>query len=146
MNYTFMDFPSRKDRESYDCTLFKMSYNCGCNKQVKKYSCSENDVVNAGRRYYGCKDRYTSSQHPLQNIDVFYTCKNEHFYFLEELFSAMACDTSTWILKHIFFATKSSMNSYLLHTSHDWFQVFHASFLNCRHTRNDIFFTLLSTI
>ena len=62
MNYTFMDFPSRKDRKSYDCTLFKMTCNCGCSKQVKKYRCSENNAVNTGRRYYGCADRYTSSQ------------------------------------------------------------------------------------
>ena len=32
MNYTYIDFPSRKDRESYDCTLFKMTCNCGCSK------------------------------------------------------------------------------------------------------------------
>ena len=62
MNYTFMDFPSRKDRESYDSTLFKMTCNCGCSKQVKKYSCSKSNAANAGRRYYGCEDRYTSSQ------------------------------------------------------------------------------------
>ena len=62
MNYTYMDFLTRKDRETYDCTLFQLTCNCGCSKQVVKYTCSQNNTVNAGRRYYGCSDRYTDSQ------------------------------------------------------------------------------------
>ena len=61
MNCIYMDFPTRRDRESYDCTLFRMTCNCGCSKRVKKYTCSMNNSDNAGRRYYGCSDRYSNS-------------------------------------------------------------------------------------
>ena len=61
MNYIYMDFPTKRDQESYECTLFRMTCNCGCSKQVKKYTCSMNNSENAGRRYYGCSERYTSS-------------------------------------------------------------------------------------
>ena len=67
-----MDFPTRMGRENYDYTLFKMICNCGCSKQVTNYTCSENNAVNPGRRYYSCSDRYTDS-HDSCNFCVWET-------------------------------------------------------------------------
>ena len=61
MNHMVMDFPTQRDRETYQCSLFKLTCNCGYSKRVKNYTCSESNKVNVGRRYYGCVDKYSTS-------------------------------------------------------------------------------------
>ena len=61
MNHTLMDFPTKEDRETYNCALFRLTCNCGCSKKAEKYTCSLNNRENAGKQYYGCPDRYSNS-------------------------------------------------------------------------------------
>ena len=37
MNNTLMDYPTQADRQSYQCSLFRLTCNCGLSKKVKKY-------------------------------------------------------------------------------------------------------------
>ena len=60
MNDTLMDFPTQADRDTYDCSLFRLTCNCGSSKKVKKFTCSLTNRENAGKKYYGCLDRYSS--------------------------------------------------------------------------------------
>ena len=62
MNDTLMDFPTQADRQTYECSLFRLTCNCGSSKKAKKYSCSASNTENPGKKYYGCPDRYGSSQ------------------------------------------------------------------------------------
>ena len=61
MNHMVMHFPTQRDQETYECSLFKLTCNCGYSKRVKNYTCSESSKVNAGQRYYGCVDKYSTS-------------------------------------------------------------------------------------
>ena len=63
MNHVVMDYPTQLDRETYACSLFKLTCNCGFSKRVKNYTCSEFNKENAGQRYYGCEDKYSTSVH-----------------------------------------------------------------------------------
>jgi len=55
-----MDYPSERDRQTYECELFKLTCNCGFSKQVTKMQCSESNPKNPGKMYYACVDRYTN--------------------------------------------------------------------------------------
>ena len=59
-NNMLMDFPTERDRKTYECSLFSLTCNCGYSKQVKKMECSQSNVTNAGKMYYACQDRYTN--------------------------------------------------------------------------------------
>ena len=61
MNDTVMKFPTESERNSYQCCLFMLTCNCGYSKRVEKYTCSNNNPENAGKQYFGCKDRYSRS-------------------------------------------------------------------------------------
>ena len=61
-NDTLMDYPTQADRNTYSCCLFRLTCNCGCSKRAKKYTCSEKNKQNAGKRYYGCSNRYSISE------------------------------------------------------------------------------------
>ena len=61
MNHMVMDFPTQRDRETYQCSLFKLTCNCGYSKRVKNYTCSESNKVNVGQRYYGWVEKYSTS-------------------------------------------------------------------------------------
>lgn len=61
MNDVVMDFPTARCRDSYECSLFKLTCNCGFSKKAKKYTCSESNTENRGRRYYGCVDKYSTN-------------------------------------------------------------------------------------
>ena len=61
MNDTLMDFPTQADRHTYDCSLFRLTCNCGSSKTVTKFTCSVSNPENSGKKYYGCPDRYSSS-------------------------------------------------------------------------------------
>ena len=61
MNDILMDFPTQVDRSTYECCLFRLTCNCGASKKVQKFTCSSTNSVNGGKKYYGCADRYTSS-------------------------------------------------------------------------------------
>ena len=60
MNNTVMKFPTETDQSSYECILFMLTSNCGYSKRVKKFTCSHHNPENAGKEYFGCKDRYSS--------------------------------------------------------------------------------------
>ena len=62
MNDILMDFPRQVDRETYECSLFRLTCNCGASKKAQKFTCSSTNLMNSGKRYYGCADRYTSSE------------------------------------------------------------------------------------
>ena len=68
MNHVVMDFPTQRDRETYECSLFKLTCNCGFSKKAKVYTCSESNKVNGGQRYYGCVDKYSTS---IQSCNFF---------------------------------------------------------------------------
>ena len=38
-NNILMDYPSERDRQTYECELFKLTCNCGFSKQVTKMQC-----------------------------------------------------------------------------------------------------------
>ena len=59
-NDTLMDFPTEKDRQTYECELFRLTCNCGFSKRVKKMECSKSNPHNPGKWYYACKDRYNN--------------------------------------------------------------------------------------
>ena len=61
MNHMVIDFPPQRDRETYECSLFKFTCNCGYSKRDKNYTCSESNKVNAGQRHYGCVDKNPTS-------------------------------------------------------------------------------------
>ena len=60
-NDTLMDFPTQTDRNTYCCSLFRLTCNCGCSKRAKKYTCSNKNKENGGKCYYGCSNS-TQSQ------------------------------------------------------------------------------------
>ena len=62
MNDTLMDFPTQDDRDTYSCSLFRLTCNCGCSKKAETYTCSLNNPENGGRQYYGCRDQYSNSE------------------------------------------------------------------------------------
>ena len=62
-NDIYMDFLSEIDRQSYNCSLFRLTCNCGLSKKVFQYICAGTNTINPGRRYYGCVDRYGSNNH-----------------------------------------------------------------------------------
>ena len=62
MNDTLIEFPTKADRETYECLLFRQTCNCGFSKKVKKFTCSSTNTENPGKKYYGCLDRYGSSE------------------------------------------------------------------------------------
>ena len=61
MNDTMMKFPTEIDRCTYECCMFMLTCNCGYSKRVKKFTCSHRNPENAGKQYFGCMDRYSSS-------------------------------------------------------------------------------------
>ena len=61
MNHIVMDFPIQRDRQTYQCSLFKLTCNYGYSKRAKNYTCSNSNKVNTERRYYGCVDKYSTS-------------------------------------------------------------------------------------
>ena len=60
-NDTLMDFPTQADRETYRCSLFRLTCNCGMSKKAKVYTCSDSNIKNKGKRYYACCDRYRNT-------------------------------------------------------------------------------------
>ena len=58
-NDTLMDYPTKRDRETYSCSLFRLTCNCGLSKRVKLFTCSETNLRNRGKRYYACIHRYS---------------------------------------------------------------------------------------
>jgi len=83
INNTLMDYPTQADRQTYQCSLFRLTCNCGLSKQLKKYKCSETNQTNRGKWYYACVDRYCNSaescnffvwEHELEH-DSYVTCK-----------------------------------------------------------------------
>ena len=62
MNDTLMDFPTQADRDTYSCSLFQLTCNCGFSKRAKKYTCPLTNLENPGKKYYGCVDRYSNSE------------------------------------------------------------------------------------
>ena len=72
LNDTLMEFPTKSDRESYRCSLFCMTCNCGNSKRAVTYSCSQNITENAGKVYYGCPNKFTKS-HDSCNFCVWKT-------------------------------------------------------------------------
>ena len=60
-NNTLMDFPTQADRETFSCSLFRLTCNCGMSKKAKVYTCADSNVKNSGKRYYACLDRYKNS-------------------------------------------------------------------------------------
>ena len=62
MNDTSMDFPTEVERNTCSCYLFRLTCNCGFSKKAKKFTCSSTNPENSGKRYYGCLDRYSSSE------------------------------------------------------------------------------------
>ena len=62
MNHTLMDFTTQDGRDTYNCSLFRLTCNCGCSKKAEKYTCSPNYPENGGKQYYGCPDRYSNSE------------------------------------------------------------------------------------
>ena len=59
MNNMVMNFPTQCDQQTYECSLFKLTCNCGYSKKLKTYTCSHTNHENGGRRYYGCVDKYS---------------------------------------------------------------------------------------
>ena len=59
MNNMVMKFPTTRDQHTYECSLFKLTCNCGYSKKLKKYTCSHTNLENGGRKYYGCVDKYS---------------------------------------------------------------------------------------
>ena len=57
-----MDFPTEVERNTCSCYLFRLTCNCGFSKKAKKFTCSSTNPENSGKRYYGCLDRYSSSE------------------------------------------------------------------------------------
>ena len=53
-----MKWPQKKDQESFDCLKFSLTCNCGFSMRVKSYTCSHHNEKNAGRVYYGCKNKF----------------------------------------------------------------------------------------
>ena len=84
-NNIYMDFPSEIDRQSYNCSLFRLTCNCGLSKKVFEYTCAGTNTINPGRRYYGCVDRYGSKN---QSCNFFVWCSEvEH-----ETYQLCECD------------------------------------------------------
>ena len=48
MNNTLMEYPTQADRQTYRCSLFRLTCNCGLSKQLKKYKCSETNQPAVG--------------------------------------------------------------------------------------------------
>ena len=61
-NDTLMDYPTQRDRETYNCCLFRLTCNCGSGKKAVLYTCSEKNIENAGKSYYGCPHKYRTSE------------------------------------------------------------------------------------
>ena len=61
MNNVLMDYPTQVDRQTYQCSLFRLTCNCGLSKQLKKYKCSEKNELNRGKWHYACMDRYCNT-------------------------------------------------------------------------------------
>ena len=59
MNNMVMNFPTQRDQQTYECALYKLTCNCGYSKKLQKYTCSSTNQENAGRKYYGCIDKYS---------------------------------------------------------------------------------------
>ena len=57
MNNMVMNFSTQRDQQTYECSLFKLTCNCGHSKKLKRYTCSHTIQENGGRRYYGCIDK-----------------------------------------------------------------------------------------
>ena len=55
-----MNFPTQADRDTYNCSLFSLTCNCGSSKKAVLYTCSETNKENAGKSYYGCCHKYQS--------------------------------------------------------------------------------------
>ena len=62
MNDTLMDYPTQADRDTYDCCLFRLTCNCGSSKKAVLYTCSSLNIENAGKKYYGCCNKYVLSE------------------------------------------------------------------------------------
>ena len=57
-----MDFPTEVERNTCSCYLFRLTCNCGFSKNAKQFTCSSTNLENSEKRYYGCPDRYSSSE------------------------------------------------------------------------------------
>ena len=58
MNDVSFHFPSKKERESYDCYKYALTCNCGYSMRVKSYTVSPDNEANAGKLYYGCANKF----------------------------------------------------------------------------------------
>ena len=79
INNTLMEYPTQADRETYRCSLFRLTCNCGLSKQLKKYKCSETNQVNKGKWYYACKDRYCNSSESCNLFVWEHELEHEHY-------------------------------------------------------------------
>ena len=62
INGTLMDYPTKADRETYNCSLYRLTCNCGSSKRAVIYTCSSSNSQNAGKSYYGCCHKYDNSE------------------------------------------------------------------------------------
>ena len=58
MNQVVMSYPTERDRQTYECALFRLTCNCNYSLKVKQYTCSQSNPINSGRKYYGCCNKY----------------------------------------------------------------------------------------
>ena len=81
MNDTLMDYPTEADRETYDCCLFRLTCNCGSSKKAALYTCSRMNDEHAGKKYYGCCNKYVRSE---ESCNFFVWQKEiEHNHFVK---------------------------------------------------------------
>ena len=63
MNDIIFRFPTNLSQQSYECTKFKRTCWCEYKKRPKIYFCASTNEENAGKAYYGCRNRLTSTPH-----------------------------------------------------------------------------------
>ena len=72
-NDVLFDFPTKRERETYDCCLFRLTCNCGNSKKVKEYTCSSTNNTNPGRKYLACQNKFVNENDSCD----FFVWKNE---------------------------------------------------------------------